>query len=228
MLWTLLVLCASGMLGAYAYARCHNLADKRRALAVKAVASAVFVAVGIVCLHQRPDRFGVTLIIGLALGFFADVVIGYRNVDRARKQLFFSLGAVLFAAGHVAYIAAMSMLSPIPPVFYLASVALGCGVCVIPMRFFGISYRRMAPLIFGYSIILSVMLLSTLSAALFSPVHSPLSLVALAAGTLFAASDITMLFQVFVRDTYRANLVNLLCYYAGQLTFALCILLMPR
>ena len=75
---------------------------------VKAAASALFVLTGFLCAGSGlQTAFSRWILIGLCFGFAGDVVLHIRHLFHESTALF-AVGTLLFAAGHVCYIIALS------------------------------------------------------------------------------------------------------------------------
>lgn len=206
------------------YASFYGKPNKKRALAVKTAASLCFVALGALACMSAGSRYGGTVLVALIIGAVADVVLGARFIFRAKKktELFFLLGAGLFAAGHIAYIVAFDTAGAVRPLLILAGVALGCAVLAGPLLLKKVKYGRLKGPVFGYGAVLGVMLVCAIG---YLAGGGTCGTLVLAAAVLFAISDMLLLFMTVAQSNAAINYVNLATYYAAQILFAWSVLL---
>ena len=82
-------------------------------LVFKSLASLFFVLLGARCFAVAgPGRFGALVLGGLFCGFAGDVLLGLRFFSRRLHDVYFVLGTLAFAAGHLLYISAILTASP--------------------------------------------------------------------------------------------------------------------
>ena len=217
--WELLFL-VMGLLGGVAYSLAYKLSDKEKSLCIKAFASVMFVALGAVCCAGLSDRYAFATLLALSLGMLADIIFGYRHVDKQRKQLYFKLGVAFFAAGHIVYIFSINMIRQVPAWIYLLAVPVGLAVCWVPKHFSGAHYGKLGGVLCGYAVILASMLLCAVY-VFATAENAANALLLLVAAVLFSVSDTVLLYESFVKETFALNCVNLMTYYPAQLLFAL-------
>ena len=75
------------------------------AVVSKGLASLCFVVLGL--LNAGGSSLSRLVVIGLALGLIADVMLNLRYVFKKKGQLIFLIGIVIFLSGHVVYLAAV-------------------------------------------------------------------------------------------------------------------------
>ncbi|HYD41022.1 MAG TPA: lysoplasmalogenase [Anaeromyxobacter sp.] len=179
----------------WADARGHRLP---RALG-KALASAAFLLLA--ALRATPDRYGLLVLLGLALSAAGDLCL----LGRAKPV--FLAGVGLFLAAHVAYAVAFAPRSRPPP---LAIVALSAaGVLVVRWLWPHLGALRVPVL--AYAIAITAMLVLALGV--------PDRRVQLGAA-LFYLSDLAVARDRFVAPGFANHLVGLPPYYAAQLLLA--------
>ena len=98
--------------------------DYRRALLLKGLAGLCFLALGAGSFFLCPDKsFRIYVLAGLCSGLVGDALLAMRFIKPERHDAFFSLGAAVFAFGHLMYIGSLfrqgSLLSLALPVFVL-------------------------------------------------------------------------------------------------------------
>lgn len=203
------------------YATFHGKPNRKKALCVKSAASLMFVILAIVCLAVKSSSYGAVILFALIAGAIADVLLGMRFITAHYKQRFFLAGAAVFALGHIGYIVAINLLGKVDLVYYILGAALGIALCGIPMLLKKVHYGKLRIPLFGYAIILGMMLMSAVSYAVSSGAGWQAVLVA---AVLFAISDFVLLLMLFVKSDMPGSIVNLSTYYAAQSLFALTII----
>lgn len=201
------------------YAWFYGKPNKKKALVVKSAASLLFVAVGVLCLIMKPSLYAEIIVAALLVGAVADFLLGSRFVFTNHKQKFFLAGTAVFAVGHMIYILALNVFGHVDVAFYILGMALGVIICGLPLLIKKAHYGRLRIAIFGYAIILGIMLMCALSCAMNGRAE------VFAAAALFAVSDMLLLLIMFVKSTKLLNTINLLTYYAAQVLFGITILM---
>lgn len=85
--------------------------DYRAAFFFKGAAGLCFVAVGVIAaIGCRSGAFAWRVVAGLLFGLLGDQLLAMRFIQKERHDMFFALGGVAFALGHVLYIAALVQL----------------------------------------------------------------------------------------------------------------------
>ena len=181
----------------------------------KPAASAAFVALAITAGALQAGPFGALMLAGLILCAAGDVFL----IPRGSRWFLAGMGA--FALGHGAYIGAFLSRSPDTNIMvYIAAVAMiAVGGAVLRVLWGKLGALR-SPVI-AYVAIISVMVVASFAAA---PASSAMGgaydwrLIVGAAG--FAASDIAVARDQFIKQDFINRLWGLPLYYAAQLTLA--------
>lgn len=186
----------------------------RLALLLKGMASLCFVALGLLCGGRC------LIALGLALGCAADVILGLRNLFRARRTLFFLAGGAVFLSGHVVYLAAVW--PRVQNKLLCAALALLLGAALLSWIFARIEARKELKAFGGVYFGVFALLIS---AALINACHAPGGFTVLFAigALLFLGSDVILNLYSFGREklAYPWRVAYSLLYYAGQLLIAL-------
>ena len=170
----------------------------------KPAASTLFVVVA--CLAGATgSTFGLLVLSGLGLSWFGDVfLIGQRTVA-------FIAGLSAFLLAHLAYAAAFFTL----PLEILPTMLAGAGmllVAIVVLRWLwpGLPAALRAPVV-AYVLVIALMV----------AIAGGTVPVLLLAAAVFAASDVFVARERFVRSSLANRLCGLPLYYAAQLAFAL-------
>ncbi len=170
------------------------------AAAFKALASAAFLALGLVA--GAPGRYAALVLVGLALSAVGDLLL----VPRARGAFLAGIGAFLLA--HLAYAAAFAPASAVSPV--IAGALTGAGVVVVRWLWPHLDGFR-AP-VAVYAAVITLMLVLAIG------LDHPL---ARTGAALFYVSDLAVARDRFVRSGIGNRIVGLPLYYVGQVLIAL-------
>lgn len=195
------------------------------AVVLKAFASLLFVALGLVCMRQTGNRtFGLLVVLGLIFGAMGDVCLNLRAVLPAIKDKVFAAGIAVFLIGHLFYVAALmtrdarAALWGIPAAAVLAAIIIPMTLKRIDvpgkLKAFGIVYLVVVIVMFGCAAALCI-----------SYPNDTCSLLFAIGALLFMVSDIVLVFHLFGKRKHVAlRGINLSLYYVGQLLIALCLL----
>ena len=188
---------------------------------VKAAASALFVLTGFLCAGSGfQTAFSRWILIGLCFGFAGDVVLHIRHLFHESTALF-AVGTLLFAAGHVCYIIALSsgvrnlILSTLLGAALLSATTL----CVIfttakPKE------KNIAAAAGGYLVIVCVFAAMAVEVCVRNAQAGTL-LLALGA-VLFLLSDSTLVYGLLAKKhERRCRWILMITYYAAQSLIAL-------
>lgn len=194
-------------------------------LAAKAVASALFVLLGVLCVFAggfgRGTVYATWMLLGLVLGFWGDVLLECQDVFPQRRQQFFLAGLGAFLLGHVCYILALAQLMGPGALHWLA----GAGVLVLALllkRVFKVEPGKMSAPTIGYALVISVM--AGFAVGIFAAKATALSSMLLCSAVLFLVSDALLAYMYFGPRKVRALVAwNLGSYYLAQILFALSI-----
>lgn len=198
---------------------CKYRRDRAWILVSKTLCSLLFVAAGLLALHENPASAGYALWIlsGLGLSVGGDVLLVYGERPRA-----FLWGLAFFLLAHIAYGVVFTILSGFQvwdAVFFLLLAGAGAGV----RRIARIDLDDMTLPVAVYLTAISYMTAQALSICL---VQGPtvLAVMAGAGALLFFVSDAFLAWNRFKRPFNAYHAVNLLTYYTGQLLLAVSIL----
>lgn len=216
------VLCA-GMALAFIWS-CYAPGSARRKLILKTLASALFVALGILCVQlpgSRPSGFVGWMLLGLCLGMAGDVALELQEMFPGKGDRLFVLGLSLFLLGHVAYIAAFSRLAPLGWLQWTVSLAV-LALGIILLRLLRVDSGALWIPVTLYLLVISLMLGFAVGAAL--GVSGRLRVMLLVAAAAFYVSDAVLAYIRFGPRKVRAlTAVNLGTYYLAQILLALCV-----
>ena len=192
--------------------------------AIKGAASLCFVALGWLGSRglvdaKEPAYMGLILV-GLVIGAVADVVLNLRYVFEGEKGKFaFLAGILVFLAGHIAYLLAVSRHCNALPVL------VGVGLVLTGALMMWIFQRIEASLafkVFGVFYIGAITVMNTVAFGALISQPSAHSAMFMCGALLFLVSDIILILNTFgpeKRFTWRV--ANLMLYYVGQLLIAL-------
>ena len=80
------------------------------AVILKGLASLCFVSIGQLC--NPGNQVSNLIVMGLIIGFIADILLNLRMVFKEKGQSIFLIGILVFLTGHIMYLAAVLPLSP--------------------------------------------------------------------------------------------------------------------
>ena len=190
------------------------------AVVSKGLASLCFVILGL--LNAGGDSLSRLVVIGLALGCIADVMLNLRYVFKEKGQLIFLVGIVIFLAGHIVYLAAVLPLCKA----WLWVVVIGVILTAALMMwlFTKISAKK-AFKIFGVVYIGAIMILNCVAIANLIAMPSAFTGVFAAGALLFLVSDIVLILNTFGKETkFALRVTNISLYYVGQILIAISLL----
>ncbi len=187
------------------------------AVILKGLASICFVVLG--CLLKDGSQKVCLIVIGLALGCVADVLLNLRYVFEKKGQLIFLVGIVVFLSGHIFYLAAILNGSQ----YWLPAVIVGIILTVLLMWWiFKRITAKTAFKIFGVVYIGAIMLLNCVSIANLIAEPSVFTVIFAAGALLFLVSDVVLIMNTFGTETKQSlRITNIGLYYIGQLLIAL-------
>lgn len=226
----ILIICAAVAL--VLYVREKIKAYSLKAVLIKSVVSALFIAVGLYGLFgpaQYGDGFpaGVFIIMGLVCGLLGDIWLDLKYVFPEQDLLFTYAGFAAFGVGHVLYIAGM-LVRFFPPggmAYVLVPIALAIVVSFInaalekPMK---LNYGRMKPTVIAYGALLFSTLLLSGSLALSYGWQEPALNLMFAGAILFTISDLVLSGTYFGTGHERPIdfVLNYFTYYPAQFLIA--------
>ena len=195
------------------------------AVCLKGMASLCFVLFGIFAGKQCGDPgFAKLIVIGLVLGFVADILLNLRFVFEKKGQLIFLVGIVVFLAGHIFYLAALLPKCKNPVLWLIIGAVLTALTLYLIFRKIT---AKPAFKIFGVFYIGAIMLMTCVAFGILVSGFSAHSLVFFLGALSFLVSDIVLILNTFGSETKQSlRYVNLSLYYIGQLLIGLSLLLM--
>ena len=198
------------------------------AVATKALASLLFILLGVLCARSASDRaYATVILIGLAFGAVGDVCLNLCHLVGSRGKAVFMAGIAAFLIGHLFYL--FALISRAPKMLLWAIPA--CAVVSALMLGFILKKIEVQGAIRAFGIVYLVVVFQMMCCALGLLPLNPnnLAYILFAAGAvLFAASDVLLVLNQFGKRQYPAfRPMNLSLYYLGQLCIALTIAFMP-
>ncbi len=193
------------------------------AVILKGLASLCFVLLGLRCSSGTATAGQVVL--GLALGCAADVLLNLRWVFPQKGQLVFLVGILVFLSGHVLYLAAILPLCNSRLLCLILGLIL---TALLMMWIFKRITAKKAFKIFGVVYIGAVVLLNCVAVANLIAAPSAFTALFAAGALLFLASDIVLILNTFGAETRQSlRVTNIALYYVGQILIALSLLFAP-
>lgn len=220
-----LLLCVACLVLMAAFIAAEHAEKYVAGVVLKGAASAAFVLAGLVAMvaidaAKDPESasYARLIVIGLAIGAVADVVLNLRYVYEKVGQLLFALGTLVFLAGHVVYTVATFPRVGFPWPF----LVLGGALTVVLMRWIFQRIEANAGLkVIGVFYIGIVVVLNCLALGAFITDPSAQAAVFLCGTLLFLASDVVLILNTFgKRPRFALRVCNLTLYYIGQLLIA--------
>ena len=230
MVYWILIACAAVAL--VAYVREKIKAYSVKAVLIKSVVSALFIAVGVYGLSASAANgcespIGSLVVMGLVCGLLGDIWLDLKYVFPEHDMLFTYAGFAVFGVGHVLYIA--GMLSRFFPLGGMAYVVVPIGLAVAmsvvnaalekPMK---LDYGTLKPVVIAYGVLLFTTMLLSGSLALSFGWQEPALNLMFAGGILFAVSDLVLSGTYFGTGHERPIdfVLNYSTYYSAQFLIA--------
>ena len=229
-MYPLLLVCGAVLLVVYIREKIRAYSVK--ALILKSIVSAVFVAVGVYGSWLSAAKGAVGplcpfVVLGLLCGLMGDIWLDLKYVFPEKDEPFTYAGFCAFGAGHMLYIAGMLLsyypagkpLTVIVPILLAVAMSVGNIVLEKPMK---LHYGKFKPVVIAYGVLLFGMVLIAGSLAL---AHSwkemPLNLL-FTGGIFFALSDLILSGTYFGVGKERPIdlTLNYLTYYPAQFLIA--------
>ncbi len=191
---------------------------------LKGVTSAIFVIIALVNLYlvqQEGEtiggRFKLFMCIGLGVCFLADILL----------NIWFIVGALVFAIGHVFYFLAYNELgkTTLKDLFFALGVAIPS---VIVLVLYPFDYQGLFVVIVFYALIISCMVGKSISLMFYGSGSRFSRIIIMVGSILFFVSDLALLFNVFGNGGVVADNICLLTYYPAQGLLALSVYLASR
>ena len=187
------------------------------AVVLKGLASLCFVALGLLLAgSSQTARY---IVIGLVLGCVADVLLNLRMVFPQKGQLIFLVGILVFLAGHVMYLIAVTGMTARPWICAAAGAVL---TALLMAWIFRRITAKPAFKVFGVVYIGAIVLLNCVAVANLITAPSAFTGLFAAGALLFLVSDIVLILNTFGKETKQSlRITNITLYYLGQLIIAL-------
>ena len=206
----------------------------KKAVVLKGLASAVFVAMGVVgallsnaviapgALNgAKPVALAPMFIaIGLGFGLIGDVCLNLRLVLKEGKKVFLA-GIAAFLIGHLLYLAAIILqMQNVNALLIGIGAGIVCAALLLIWIFKNITAEKVFK-IFGIFYVGAVVVMTAVAAARVFTEFSYTSLTFLIGAVLFTASDVILIFNMFSEHKKAwMRPTNLMLYYVGQLLIA--------
>ena len=197
--------------------------NNRLRFVAKPIASAAFIAVGLVAACGG-GSYATWICIGLVLGAIGDVALLFERG--------FGAGLVAFLAGHVAYCVAFGQL--VPPRAWLGEVGVYAVapaiIAMIALAWMWKHLGKMRGAVVAYVAVIVTMVIAALAAARISGSRALPSRTAWLIGAgacVFFASDLAVARDKFVTRSFVNRAWGLPAYYAAQLMLAWSIVSLP-
>jgi len=230
MMFPLLLVCGAALL--FVYIREKIRAYSVKALMLKALVSALFVAVGVYGFWLSAAK-GVAsplcpfVVLGLLFGLMGDIWLDLKYVFPEKDEPFTYAGFCVFGVGHILFITGMLLcycpagrpMTVIAPILLAAALSVGNALLEKPMK---LHYGKLKPVVIAYGVILFSMVLVSGSLALSRGwQETPLNLL-FAGGVFFAISDLILSGTYFGvgRERPIDLALNYITYYAAQFLIA--------
>ena len=207
-----LCLCLAGV-----FLRKESRKELVSAVVLKGLASLCFVALGLLlACGSQTARY---IVIGLVLGCVADVLLNLRMVFPQKGQLIFLVGILVFLAGHVMYLIAVTGMTAWPWICAAAGAVL---TALLMAWIFRRITAKPAFKVFGVVYIGAIVLLNCVAVANLITTPSAFTGLFAAGALLFLASDIVLILNTFGKETKQSlRITNITLYYLGQMISAL-------
>lgn len=180
------------------------------------IASLGFLSLGIFTYSKNPD--GLYLFLGLCFGFLGDFFLGCKDIFS--KTLMMLLGILTFFIVHILYNIAVIRCLEFSTLYYLIPIIIISVVLIIHLRNF--SFSKLKYFVFAY-LIISICLAVFSIGNLFKNI-SLFKLISCVGIILFVTSDYFLCHLYFGKSNNKVlKLLNIGCYYFGQLLIALAI-----
>ena len=193
------------------------------AVIFKGLASLCFVLFGLINSKVCGDaQFAKLIIIGLLLGFVADILLNLRFVFEKKGTIIFLVGILVFLSGHILYLCALIPRCRCLGACIIAGVVL---TALIMIWIFSKITAKPAFKIFGVFYIGAIVIMNCVAIGILITSFSTQALIFAIGAVLFLVSDIVLILNTFGSETkFSLRITNLGLYYLGQLFIALCLI----
>lgn len=157
------------------------------------------------------SKFALLILLGVAASFLGDIIL----------NIFFLIGALIFALGHIFYFSAYCSISSYKFKDFLIGllIFIPSALFITFYPFFNFGGALMKAVCIVYALIISMMLGKAISLLLQK--KSRFSIIVSAGSLLFFISDIALLFYIFGGAGDAANTLCLVTYFPAQVILAL-------
>ncbi len=184
------------------------------AIVMKSAASVFFLIAGLCgySLHKQ-TKYAKPMLAAFFFSAVGDVLLA---LDKD-EGILFVIGVASFAAAHVMFLIVFCNISPIKKIDIGVTAAALVGFIAL-LLFGNFNYHGLLPVIIGYTIIVSFMMIKALSLWRSREGRKKTAYLIMAGGVLFLLSDLLLLFCLFGENTPAAvQAANWLIYYAAQI-----------
>ncbi|MCR4657772.1 MAG: lysoplasmalogenase [Lachnospiraceae bacterium] len=219
------VLCIVGLAVQASFIAAENKEKYVPAVILKGSASFIFVIIGLIAFRSVSDTaFGKMVVLGLLFGALGDILLNLRYLSEKNGQKIFLAGIAVFLTGHIMYLVALLPLSDNPAVPVIAGAV--CAALLLAYIFRTMTVKK-AFKIFGIFYVGAIMIMTAVAIGNVISVQTGGRILFAVGAVLFTISDIILIFNTFGgKSTLLWRVVNLFCYYAGQLLIACSVFLM--
>ncbi len=163
---------------------------------------------------RRGGAYRVLLFVGQIFACAGDIAL---NFD-------FTIGAGLFAAGHVLFFAAFCSLETFTFRGFLASLLIAAGALCLLIFYPRFDFKGLDFVVYAYAIVISCMLGKAVSVAASRVLDKRLRAVVFAGALLFFLSDLMLVFHQFAGGGRLFDALCLFLYYPAEFLLALSVL----
>lgn len=183
------------------------------AVILKAAASLCFLTAGAYGFAKRRDSSSAKMLGAFAASAVGDVLLA---LDK-EEGILFVIGVASFAAAHVMFLLVFCGISTIRISDVIATVVVVAGF--MPLLIFGdFDYHGLFPIIVGYTVIVSFMMIKALSLGRVRKGKEKAVYLVMAGGVCFLLSDVLLLFCLFGSSTpIWVQPANWIIYYIAQI-----------
>lgn len=198
-----------------------------KAMFVKALASACFIATAFVAfaMNRENFEFSILMLLGFIFSLMGDVWLDLKYVYKQHTHIYTYAGFMCFIMGHIFFIPAVFSQYAVMkwwyvPVTLLSSVIFM--ICTLALeKPMGLKYGRFKPITGVYAIFLSGTMFAAINGVLFCGVSKKFIMLIVGA-VLFTLSDL-VLSNIYFKEggNTKVNvIINHILYYAAQFVFA--------
>ena len=228
MLWICILLLSLGALTIVFYVIEKIKAYSLKAVAIKAVASLLFVALAAYSSFVKHGHIiNPFIILGLILGLTGDIWLDLKYVYPKDDKIYTYCGFIVFGLGHILFISGMhleylgdnSVLYILIPIIVAVVGAIANYFLAIPLKLKFGDYKL---IVFLYSVMLFSFPLSSLSLLILNGWNNTTLVMLFVGGLLFMVSDLVLSGTYFGENHEKPIdfILNYLTYYSAQFVIA--------